>query len=115
MFKTKPFSGSIALIALTLALLVSPSLVQAQSQPVCFCHNYINNPVTICTDDDGLINGHMAHVESGIDLLGECPAPTPTPTPGPTPPPVPEFGLVTGLIALAGSTGAFGLFRKRSQ
>lgn len=43
--------------------------------PVTFCHN----GHTITTDDDGLIKGHLRHVESGKDYLGEC-----TPEPDPT-------------------------------
>ena len=54
---------------------------------VCFCHNINNNPETICTDNAGLINGHDGHVDSGMDTLGQCAAPTSTPTPTPTPTP----------------------------
>lgn len=57
------------------------SFVNAQTDEhivVCFCHNIINNPHTICTDDDGLIQGHSAHVQNGFDSLGECPITNPT-------------------------------------
>ena len=70
---------------------------------VCFCHNLANNPITICTDNQGLINGHNGHVENGTDSLGECPVP----------PQVPEFGLITGALALAGSAGSYFLLKKR--
>ena len=45
---------------------------------VCFCHNLEHNPITICTDNEGLINGHMGHVEEEKDSLGQCIVPTPT-------------------------------------
>jgi hypothetical protein len=57
---------------------------------VCFCHNKLHNPNTICTADRGLINGHMKHVNNGIDTIGACLVPTlvlsttPTHTPTPT-------------------------------
>lgn len=41
-------------------------------EKVCFCHNVEHNPHTICTDNQGLINGHYAHVNNGTDYLGEC-------------------------------------------
>lgn len=44
---------------------------------------------------------------------GVGPSVTPTPT-GTQPPPVPEFGLITGLIALGSSAGAYYVFKKRS-
>jgi len=50
---------------------------------VCFCHNVNNNPHTICTSNQGQINGHTAHVNNGTDYEGECrvdvhSSPTPT-------------------------------------
>ena len=58
--------------------------------PVTFCHN----GHTITTDDTGLIEGHMRHVESGKDSLGSCPTPedgaTSSPSPSPTSNPVPS-------------------------
>ena len=57
------------------------SFVNAQTEEheaIYFFHNIVHNPVTICTDDDGLIQGHMAHVQGGFDSLRECPAITPT-------------------------------------
>lgn len=56
---------------------------------VCFCHNVTHHPHTICTSDEGLINGHMKHVNGEVpgvvDTLGPCeveasPSPTPEPT-----------------------------------
>lgn len=55
---------------------------------VCFCHNIDNNPETICTDNQGLINGHMGHVDDGKDTIGACvlqSSPTPTLNPSVTP------------------------------
>jgi len=60
---------------------------------VCFCHNLPHNPHTICTSNQGLINGHTAHVAIGFDSLGSCqnitptnePIVTPTENPNPTP------------------------------
>lgn len=59
---------------------------------VCFCHNVTHHPHTICTSDEGLINGHMKHVNGEVpgvvDTLGPCeveasPSPTPEPTDAP--------------------------------
>src|SRR3989338_7797190 len=63
---------------------VSRSFAQ-QNNNVCFCHNLTHNPVTICTSNQGLINGHLQHVADGTDSLGECSNPTNTPTPTNTP------------------------------
>ena len=73
------------IIALLILRLFTPVKVGAhtENQTVCFCHNLAHNPHTICTNNEGLINGHMAHVESGFDSLGECTVPTPTPSPTP--------------------------------
>ena len=60
-----------------------------QHEETCFCHNVNHNPHTICTDDQGWINGHLGHVNNGTDTLGECVAPTVTPTPTVTPSPTP--------------------------
>ncbi len=76
-------------IATLLMLLGFAPMVLATSgghEEVCFCHNVEHNPHTICTDKEGLINGHMAHVESGFDALNECPPEieeTPLPTESP--------------------------------
>jgi hypothetical protein len=82
--------------------------VQAQGRPedketVCFCHNINNNPVTICTDNEGLINGHMGHVENGDDTLGICS----------NAPSVPEFGTIMGAITLLSSTGGYLALKNR--
>ena len=42
------------------------------------------------------------------------PEATLTPTPTPVTPAVPEFGLITGALALAASVGSFGLFKKKN-
>ncbi len=69
----------------TIVFLTTAVRSYAQPNEVCFCHNAINNPVTICTSDAGLINGHTAHVINGSDSLGQCPGPTVTSTPTNTP------------------------------
>lgn len=45
-----------------------------EDERVCFCHNVNNNPHTICTDEQGEINGHTTHVNNGSDTQGECSA-----------------------------------------
>jgi len=54
---------------------------EANPDKVCFCHNITHNPVTLCTSQQGLINGHMKHVNGEVpdveDSLGECPDETP--------------------------------------
>jgi prepilin-type N-terminal cleavage/methylation domain-containing protein len=61
------------------------TLTNTQQNTVCFCHDVNNNPHTICTNVQGEINGHTAHVNNGTDIQGQCPAPTPTTTASPTP------------------------------
>lgn len=68
--------------------------------PVSFCHN----GHTITTDDTGLIEGHMRHVESGKDSLGGCTS-SPEPSPETSPTEVPgspkvecEEGYVPGWL-----------------
>lgn len=64
----------IAVLA-TLGLILNIRVAEAtreQHIEVCFCHNVNHNPHTICTDDDGKINGHNNHVNNGEDYLGEC-------------------------------------------
>jgi hypothetical protein len=57
-------------VALALFLLVSP---KAQAiDKVCFCHNIPHHPHTICTADQGLINGHDNHLDGTDDTEGEC-------------------------------------------
>lgn len=56
------------------------------NEQVCFCHNMLHNPHTICTSNQGQINGHTTHVNNGSDTLGACVFPTPTIyVPSPTP------------------------------
>ncbi len=89
----------ISLAIITLAIVFSNILAgkvfagNTYHETVCFCHNVNNNPHTICTDNQGEINGHQTHVNNGQDYVGECgvnvtttPIPTicqksPTPTP----------------------------------
>lgn len=72
-------------------------LTAKPKEKVCFCHNIKHNPHTICTSNEGLINGHYKHVKEGDDYLGECkavpspdPIPSPTPEVSPDPSPTPE-------------------------
>lgn len=58
-------------------------------QLVCFCHGVNNNPQTICTSEEGLINGHNSHINNETDTSGECSLPTSTPLPEPTAEPTP--------------------------
>ena len=58
-------------------------------QQVCFCHNVNRNPHTICTANQGYINGHLRHVRNGQDTFGECTQPSPTPEPSESPSPSP--------------------------
>lgn len=93
----------IILGAIVIAAVVAlPSRTYAADQ-VCFCHNIQNNPVTVCTDNQGLINGHSGHVESGMDILGRCE----------DIPAVPEFGLVTAGLATVLSGGSLFALRKK--
>jgi hypothetical protein len=101
----KYISGGASILAVTAIFVLAAFFLGKSLTPVsatveaCFCHNINNNPETICTDNEGLINGHMGHVETDFDTLGACtgtPTPTPTPssssspTPTPTPTPTPE-------------------------
>lgn len=52
-------------------LLFRTSAIQA-SETKCFCHNIINNPHTICTDNNALKVAHSNHVLIGFDSVGEC-------------------------------------------
>lgn len=69
----------------TIIFLTTAVRSYAQPNEVCFCHNLVNNPITICTSNAGLINGHQGHVVNGTDSLGQCPGPTATNTPTNTP------------------------------
>lgn len=96
------FLGSTLVILGTILVLWKPSVtpVDAHQGPyphetVCFCHNVEHNPHTICTNVQGLINGHMAHVQTGFDTLGQC-----TQSSGASGP--------TGSTGASGSTGETG-------
>lgn len=103
------FIGTLSIISLSLIFAATPSLATSEKQ--CICHNVQNNPVEVCSDDDSYKEGHENHLESGFDTYGACPAqpsPSISPTPGDGQPPiVPEFGLITGLAAVAISTGSY--------
>ena len=90
----KFISGGASVLAITAVFVLASfflgkSLTKVSAvAEVCFCHNLNNNPITICTDNEGLISGHMGHVEGQSDSLGACtgtPTPTPTSTPTGTP------------------------------
>lgn len=90
---------SVTLLIALFSIVTLPVYAQApDNEEVCFCHNINNNPITVCTSTEGLINGHMGHVENGSDTLGICAEDVPV---------VPEFGLITGIVALASSAGIF--------
>ena len=102
----KSINNSLVVIVALVAIFVgSVSFHKAQATTdVCFCHNLNNNPITICTDNEGLISGHMGHVANESDSLGECseetiPTATPTPTdnqedPRVTPTPTPAGNII---------------------
>lgn len=56
---------------LAFTVLFVATKVQATNN-VCFCHNVNNNPHTICTSNQGQINGHNNHVNNGEDTQGQC-------------------------------------------
>jgi hypothetical protein len=70
----------LVLLLAFVGLLVAKTSYSEAHTEVCFCHNVNHNPHTICTSNQGLINGHMNHVRNGEDTLGPCPQPSPTPT-----------------------------------
>lgn len=76
----KAFITAIITIIGLLILVFVVTQVHAKTE-VCFCHNVNHNPHTICTDNQGKINGHNSHVNNGEDTAGACVAPTATPTP----------------------------------
>src|SRR3989338_1549463 len=80
--------GKTIIILITFFIAVAGvGMVRAQSngrEEVCFCHNIINNPVTICTDNDALKVAHQTHIDQGFDLPGSCESLTPTTTGQPT-------------------------------
>ena len=67
-----------------------PEITNGIDHRVCICHNATNNPQTICSDWESILEGHGRHWRSGFDELGRCPRPTPTPIP-PTPTPEPVY------------------------
>lgn len=70
----------VAFIFLGIVLALAPKVGATNTQ--CFCHNVNNNPHTICTSNQGQINGHLGHVNNGNDYAGACiPSPSPTSTP----------------------------------
>lgn len=87
------------LVALVLLGLSSSSVYATtpNNNQVCFCHNVNHNPHTICTSNQGLIQGHLRHTRNGEDTIGQCsvPSSTPTPTmtltPTPTSTPIPSI------------------------
>jgi len=126
-------SSMFAVLMITLVAILGATPTQAVSDKVCVCHNVNNNPVELCADDDSFKEGHQNHIDSGFDILDVCPAvavPSATPTPStfvpsPTPtgtvveptgevtPEVPEFGLLTGMVTLAMSTGSYFMLKRK--
>lgn len=76
-------------VLLALFFYAKNSTVYATSSEVCFCHNINNNPITICTSNQGQINGHLTHVNNGEDVAGKCALQTASPTGTPNESPIP--------------------------
>jgi hypothetical protein len=81
----------VLLVAVIIVLAIFWSRPAGATNDQCYCHNVNNNPVTICTSNQGQINGHNNHVQNGADTLGECPVPTPSCEPSSTPTPTPTI------------------------
>ena len=82
-------------------LLLPAGQVKAQPEDkVVICHVASATPQTMEVPQSA-VEGHLGHG----DTLGECPVP----------PVVPEFGLVTGVLALAASAGSFIILKRRKQ
>ena len=93
----KIFISSIA----ALSLFVLPvGQVLAQADKVTICH-VVSTPNQTLEVAQPAVDAHLAHG----DTLGECP----------TPPVVPEFGLITGVLALVTSAGSFIILKRRKQ
>ncbi len=92
----KNIKNTTVVIVLALAILGGNFYAQKVSATteVCFCHNLANNPHTICTDNEGQINGHLGHVGNEADAFGACVV-TPTQTPTATPTPIREIEIPT--------------------
>lgn len=75
----------LGLVVLFISILAIPRASATGNNQVCFCHNVNNNPHTICTSNQGQINGHLKHVKNGDDYSGRCIEPSPTPTGTPEP------------------------------
>lgn len=81
------------LILLGIVILAFRGMGRAEAgEQKCLCHNVVNNPHEVCSDDDSYKEGHQNHLDSGKDVLGKCPVITPTPTvqPSVTPEPTDE-------------------------
>lgn len=75
----------IPIVVIAITIFGATQIQATNNNQVCFCHNVNNNPHTICTSNQGQINGHMKHTKNGDDYLGSCNFPTSTPTSRPTP------------------------------
>jgi len=86
MKKQKINAGKASVLVLTAIFVISAFLLGksltsvSATTEVCFCHNVNHNPHTICTSNQGEINGHSGHVNNGSDTLGACASPTPIAT-----------------------------------
>lgn len=101
-----------AVLLLVISAMIAATPSYAVSEKRCLCHNAQNNPHEVCSDDDSYKEGHENHLESGFDILGQCPVTTISVTPTEAPA-VPEFGLLSGLVTVALSTGSYVMLKKR--
>ena len=98
MIKTILNNLLLSILYLLFLVVIPWSSANAVNDKVTICHVVPPTPETITVSESAL-PAHLAHG----DTLGACP----------TPPVVPEFGLITGAIALLTSGGAFYLLKKR--
>jgi len=84
----------ITFLAIVIATGFSAKSIYAQPDKVTVCHN--GNTIEIST------SALAAHLEHGD-------------TEGPCPPAVPEFGLITGSLALIGSAGSFLILKRKKS
>lgn len=80
-------------------LVLSVGQVRAADK-VTICHTPSAATPQTMEVPEAALDGHLGHG----DTLGACPAPV-----------VPEFGLVTGILALAASAGSFIILKRKKQ
>ena len=93
--------NALILTITALSLFIFPvGQVKAQPTLVTICHVASATPQTMEVPETAL-DGHLGHG----DTLGACPAP----------PVVPEFGLISGILALSFSAGSYLLIKRKKQ